>query len=187
MSEKDRSSKSRGKPAKRSKPRSPNSPPREGDVYAVRLEHGGWVFAHVLLIHRTPPKYGRFIRVFQSIVDAPTWDESIAASGERFRTFFPMSSAQRDGCAMRVASVDVPEADRRWPVFKNYIDKPRSEERIWFRTRVEPAHNENLGDTVPDDLLDAPLLQVVNLIALSNLVETDWTHRTEVRDRDRRK
>ena len=155
-------------------------------MYAVRLEHDVWAFAHVLMIHRDTPKHGPFIRVFQTVKPEPTWDESIAASGERFRTFFPVAHALRDGCAVRVASMEVPEIDRQWPVFKTYYDKPKSEDRTWFRTRIDGPLNEKLGDTVPDDVLDAPFARVVNLIALSRLVRTNWTHRTEVRDRDRR-
>lgn len=204
MPEKNRSSKSRGTPAKRSKPRSPNSPPREGDVYAIQLDQGGFAYAHVLKIDRDPPHHGPFIRVFQTVTPDLAWDEAIAQSGERFRTFFPVSYAQRAKLATRVASIDVPAVDQSWPVFKSYLDKPKSDERIWFRddwskrqrSTGKPqdieailAHikESKLGDTLPQDLLDAPFRQVVNLTALCQKIATNWTHRTDVRERDLRK
>ncbi len=204
MPEKDRSSKTRGTPAKRSKPRSPNSPPREGDVYAIRLDQGGFAYAHVLKIDRDPPRHGPFIRVFQTVTPDLNWDDTIAQSGERFRTFFPVSYAQRAKLATRVASIEVPAVDQRWPVFKSYLDKPKSDERIWFRddwskrqrstgrprdmdADLADIKESKLGDTLPHDLLDAPFAQVVNLTALCRMVATDWTHRTEVRERDLRR
>lgn len=204
MPEKDRSSKARRTPAKRSKPRSPNSPPREGDVYAIQLDQGGFAYAHVLKIDRDPPHHGPFIRVFQTVTPDLAWNEAIAQSGERFRTFFPVSYAQRAKLATRVASIEVPAVDQHWPVFKSYLDKPKSDERIWFRddwskrqrSTGEPqdieailAHikESKLGATIPRELLDAPFRQVVNLTALCRMIATNWTHRTDVRERDLRK
>ena len=204
MPEKDRSSEARRTPAKRSTPRSPNSPPREGDVYAIQLDQGGFAYAHVLKIDRDPPRHGPFIRVFQTVTPDLAWDDTIARSGERFRTFFPVSYAQRAKRATRVASIEVPTVDQSWPVFKSYLDKPNSNERIWFRddwaNRPAPTDKprdmdailadvkeSKLGDTLPRDLLDAPFAQVVNLTALCRMVATNWTHRTEVRERDLRK
>lgn len=201
MPKKDRSTNAHAKPAKRSKPRSPNSPPREGDVYAIQLDQGGFAYAHVLKIDRDPPHHGPFIRVFQTLTPALAWDEAIARSGERFRTFFPVSYAQRAKLATRVASIEVPAVDQRWPVFKSYLDKPKSDERIWFRddwSKRQPSTDKpqdieailadikesKLGDTLPQELLDAPFKRVVNLTALCRMIATNWTHRTEVRDRD---
>lgn len=203
MPKSNRSSNTRGTPAKRSKPRSPNSPPREGDVYAIQLDQGGFAYAHVLKIARDPPHHGPFIRVFQTVTPELAWDEAIAQSGERFRTFFPVSYAQRAKLATRVASIEVPAVDQRWPVFKGHCQKPKSEERVWFKddwsNRPPPTDKprdmdailvdikENkLGDTLPRDLLDAPFARVVNLTALCRMVATNWTHRTEVRERDLR-
>lgn len=203
MPNSDRSTKARGTPAKRSKPRSPNSPPREGDVYAIRLDQGGFAYAHILKIDRDPPRHGPFIRVFQTVTPDLAWDATIARSGERFRTFFPVSHAQRAKLATRVASVEVPAVDQRWPVFKSHLQKPKSDERIWFRddwSKRQPSTGKprdtdatladikesKLGDTLPEDLLDAPFARVVNLTALCRMIATNWTHRTEVRERDLR-
>lgn len=204
MPKKDRSTNARPKPAKRSKPRSPNSPPREGDVYAIQLDQGGFAYAHILKIDRDPPHHGPFIRVFQTVTPDLAWDDTIAQSGERFRTFFPVSYAQRAKLVTRVASIEVPAVDQSWPVFKSYLDKPKSDERVWFRddwskrqrSTDKPQDIEailahikegKLGDTLPADLLDAPFKQVVNLTALCRMVATNWTHRTDVRERDLRK
>lgn len=187
--------------AKKPAARSPNSPPREGDVFAIQLDQGGFAFAHVLKIHRDPPHYGPFIRVFQTVKSDPAWDDAIAHSGERFRIFFPVSYAQRAKLATRVASIGVPEIDRIWPVFKSYNDKHGSDERTWFKddwaskppytgkprdfeTVLADIKANKLGHKLPRALLDAPMAQVVNLTALCHRIATNWTHRTEVRPQD---
>jgi hypothetical protein len=201
MPKRDRSSDTPGIPAKRSTPRSPNSPPREGDVYAIQLDQGGFAYAHILKIDRDPPRHGPFIRVFQTVTPDLAWDDTIAQSGERFRAFFPVSYAQRAKLATRVASIEVPAVDQRWPVFKSYFQKSRSDERIWFRddwSNKQPSagvprdmeailadiKESKLGDKLPPDLLDAPFARVVNLTALCRMIATNWTHRKEVRERD---
>jgi hypothetical protein len=171
-----------------------------GDIFEVQLTDGR--FAYIQFVfddRRRPPGFsgnGPLVRAlpgnFLARPSEAALVELVARSDERFLIHFPCtvyawrgSADASSGGIDYVVSAPVPERLQRLPRFKSF-NQNETGRRVWYVKEMtsEGFKSTQLGEKLPQEMLDDPLPWVVNLPALVEKIESGWTHRTVVRDQD---
>jgi hypothetical protein len=144
--------------------------PKFGDVFEIPTSKG---LAYALYTHEDK-KYGRLIWVFQELhAQRPTDMQELVRGEVRFCTLIARVALSNH--YERVGHVDIPEAMRKFPVFRSFYHKPNTDGRMrtyWF-WNGEREWREDKPYLTPEQKR-YPTRAVPNHIALVEQIESGW-------------
>jgi hypothetical protein len=153
------------------------TPPEIGDIVEIKTAKG---LAYALYTHRhsAPPKFGSLIRVFAGFHEKrPAPIATAATSDILFTTFFPLHSAVSRGIVEIAGHMEIPDALKPFPVFRNGLPHPhRKRVDVWWLW--DGVKEWRIGVLTPDQAL-FPLLQVVTYDPLVKRIEQGWRAETD--------
>lgn len=99
---------------------------RVGDLIEIKTGKG-LVYAIYTHRHDKPPKYGALLRVFDEVYELrpDTFDATIKHP-VRFSVFFPLQAAVNRGLVEVVATVQIPDGLRQFPLFRSGMVNPET-------------------------------------------------------------
>ena len=151
-----------------------------GDVIEIPLSMNRYAYAQFTHTHRDPPVWGQLLRVLPGIFDSPLEIvQELAQRPERFYVFFPAGAAVRRGLVRIVASEEIPEKCRRFPLFKACSRNGGTGlPTCWFLW--DGKKTLEIGKHLPQKYHDLPMKQLINLPLLVERIENGWSPRDEV-------
>ena len=99
---------------------------RIGDLIEIKTGKG-LVYALYTHRHDNPPKYGAMLRIFNQVYPSrPTNFDATIKLAVRFSVFFPLQAAVNRGLVEVVATLQVPEELKQFPVFRSGMVNPET-------------------------------------------------------------
>lgn len=147
-----------------------------GDIFEIVTPSG---LAYFQYTHRKGA-FGALIRVLEGLYVARPEVDQFANSRTRFHVFFPVQAAANRGIVARVGNIDVPIADRAFPLFKiSSPPNPATKERQWWLWDGE--HEWRTGDLSPE-YRNLPVRAVINDTLLIQRIVSGWQPSDELVD-----
>jgi hypothetical protein len=104
-----------------------------GDVVEINTSKG---LAYAIYTHRhkTRPKYGALIRVFDHLfLSGPVRLPDLLKTPIRFSTFFPLQAAITKGIVKVVGNLPIPESLKPFPLFRSGVIDPKTKRVcVWW-------------------------------------------------------
>jgi len=146
--------------------------PKIGDIVEFKTAKG---LAYALYTHRhaAPPRFGDLIRVFTGFREhRPEPITAIPSDDILFTTFFPLGAAVNRNIVEIAGHVDVPDALKSFPIFRNGTPNPKTKRvDVWWLW--DGAKEWRAGTLTPEQAL-YPLLGVWNDTLLIERIEKGW-------------
>ena len=143
-----------------------------GDIVEIPTKKG---LAYAIYTHRhkTPPKFGALIRIFDLLYDKrPSDIQGIVCIAVRFATFFPLEAAVRKRIVEVVGHVDVPEHVRDFPVFRGgTVDPKTGKVAVWWLWDGDKSRR--VGQ-LTEEQRKLPIRGVWNDTFLKERIEEGW-------------
>jgi hypothetical protein len=131
--------------------------------------------AYALYTHRhsAPPRFGDLIRVFAGLHERrPVPITAVVTDDILFTTFFPLGAAVNRDIVAVVGHMDVPDALKRFPIFRNGTPHPQTKRvKTWWLW--DGSKEWRVGTLTPEQAL-YPLRGVWNDILLIERIEQRW-------------
>ncbi len=145
-----------------------------GDIIEIPTP-SGLAYAQFTHLH---PRYNALLRVFHGKFDSRPSDLStLAKSGEKFATFFPLQAALNKGIFSVVANLPVPPAASAFPLFRTGIEDIQTRKvKVWWFWDGEKEWK--VGDITPEQR-KLPLRGIWNDTLLIERIDADWTPETD--------
>lgn len=143
-----------------------------GDIVEIKTAKG---LAYALYSHRhsAPPKFGDLTRVFAGI--HPSWPVPITSVTDDdilFTTFFPLGAAVNRDIVEIVGHMDVPDALKPFPVFRNGTPHPETKRvGVWW---LWDGSKQWRVDALTREQALYPILGVWNDTLLIERIEQGW-------------
>ena len=140
-----------------------------GDVFELPVQ-GGYAYVQITHQHKSRGEVVRLIRGVHSASSRNARD--VAHLPTQCVVLYLVGVAADDGVARHVGHAEVPEADRRFPMFRQSIDIPPRPDSIW---RVWSGEGDPVGvGRLTADLAKLPLNRNITNDDVVNIIEHQW-------------
>jgi hypothetical protein len=151
---------------------------RIGDIFEIHVSDG-YAYGQSIFYHKTPPRYGWFVRVFLGIHKTPEQDiKKICQKPTQFVSFFLLDHYIKTKEAIIIGNMPVPsEYQALPPIFKKFFIMNKS----WYLSRIDGgklsngANSELIGKVLPDNYRNLPYGNVLYYEQLVKRIEIGWT------------